>query len=71
MDNRQAIARLEDHLTGLFKSTELVCPLPRITETLSDPCGSGNVNAGCGPLLVMSHRKMDSHPLPRVNPRDY
>ena len=71
IDSRQAIARLEDQLTALCKSTALVCPLPRITGTFSDHCESGNVNVACRPFLMKSHRKSNSHPLSRVSPRDY
>lgn len=70
INNNQAIARLEDQLTALLcKSGVSVRPLPRITGTFPDPCGSGNVNVGCQLFFVKSHRKTDSHPLLRVNPR--
>ena len=70
MNNSRAIARLEDQLRVIHKNTELVCPLPRIVGTAVNLCGSGDANAGRLPHFMKSRRKMDSHPLPRVNPRD-
>ena len=70
MNNGRAIARLKDQLRVIRKNTELVCPLPRITGTAVNLCGSGNANAGRFPHFIKSRRKMDSHPLLRVDPCD-
>ena len=70
MDDSRAIARLEDQLKVIRKNTELVCPLPKITGTAVDLCGSGYVNAGRLLHFMKSCRKMDSHPLPRVDSCD-